>query len=258
MSVQNRQLIHDSNEPFQILPERTRPLFDTTVKTYFKSNKVKSILIHTSYLTRIWKPEVLLPQSKQSLLINSYCNLANRINTKYILVHGPSSPNEFEMFAAGLAWLKDLESNQSNIKFCIEIPAFTKSTFEQLHIDLSFIEDYFQLIVNAGFQIVIDTAHLHSNGLDVSSMIHLLIKFKDNYDWIHLNGNCKPMFTSDKHTTITSNESKIVNVEPLLKTISKLGKICVCEIVYKNRSYWTSLANKYEISLVSKDISENL
>lgn len=270
MSVADKSLLRRAVElnpdvKFQILPEKTRPCVDSSINSYPKLPS-SNILIHASYITRIFNQEAYGFQSKQEFLIKGYIKLARRLGTKYILVHGPSNLAEFRNFSQGLQWLKSVNRTHDPKIFCIEIPAFSKDLHGHGHGKDSgkdsgrgeFITGYLDLIVSMGFQIVLDTAHLHSNGLNAEAISELLVKYSANYDWVHLNGNSRPSFTSDKHTSIISEDSKLLNPELILRTVSKLKKTCVCEIVYKNRSWWESLAEDYRMELVPGIVSENL
>ena len=94
-------------------------------------------------------------------------------------------------------------------------------------------------------------------------MISLLIKYRDHYSFIHLNGNSHKQFTKDKHTIPLNDESidqplnLIENFDKLLNFVSKINVICILELHYKNYEYYKKLAEKYGFELVSEKIHDN-
>ena len=153
------------------------------------------------------------------------------------------------------------------LQICIEMPVFCKSMFSP-NVSLgfngltpknvySFTLSYFETAIKFGFDIVIDTAHLYGNGLTTEEMINVLEMFKNNYKYIHLNGNCRPQFKKDEHTTLTDcpgfKPNLIPNTDLLLTEVAKLmnedNKICISEQKCNNVKYFKSLANKYGFKL---------
>lgn len=261
ISTSNRKFIQTSDEPYQILPSRTTRITQKVINSYLEpTNDKNNILIHTSYITRIWKPDFLLPSSKEEEIVNDFINLAQRIKTKYILIHGPGNVQELNNFCHQISKLKQMFVD-AKLTCCIEMPAFAKEVFTTYEVNYKFIQKYFAYFANNGFEIVIDTAHLYANGLDSDDIIKLLDYFKNAYHWIHLNGNCREKYTSDKHVTITSKDNKMTNVDKLLDFIGQncSDKYCICEIVFNNYNYWSKLVSSHKgLTLCSKSLFLNL
>lgn len=264
-------------QTFQIMPARLGVL---NPFKFSKSTKTSTnILLHTGYDFHPFQPEMFDPLSKQSQLLNSYLETCERIHVDQLLIHGPDQPNSLKYFECGLTILKlyldgfnskliDLNSvqNQNKLQICIEMPAFTKSMYSILKNNIyDFILSYFKTIIDFGFDIVIDTAHLFSNGLNTQEIINALDLFKDNYKYIHLNGNCNPQFKKDKHTTLTDcqgyEKNLIPNPELLLKKASELmnnnNKICISEQKCNDVDYFKKLSKEYGFKLneyITEDI----
>lgn len=244
------------NKTFQIMPTRTKLV---NYKKFKKLNEQTNILLHTGYDVRPWGQEIFSPSSYQLSLINSYITTSEILNVREILIHGPDTLERTEYFTCGLKLLKSLNTS---IPFVIEMPAFCQNMFNDKYFKNKndFIKSYFNTCVNEGFNIVPDTAHLYANGLSTDEIIDILDIFKDNYTFIHLNGNSKPQYKHDKHTTLTPligyESSKIETPEKLLSYISKLNKICISEQKCNNLKYFNDLADKYNFKLI--DIPETL
>jgi hypothetical protein len=276
-------------QTFQIMPARLGILNPFKFKQSTKTNT--NILLHTGYDFHPFQPEMFDPLSKQSQLLNSYLETCERIHVDQLLIHGPDQPNSLKYFECGLTILKlyldsfnsklidSTISSQNTInadsirrnklQICIEMPAFTKSMYSILKDNIyDFILSYFKTIIDFKFDIVIDTAHLFSNGLNTQEIINVLELFKDNYKYIHLNGNCNPQFKKDKHTTLTDcqgyEKNLIPNSELLLKKASELmnnnNKICISEQKCNNVNYFKKLSKEYGFKLneyITEDIITN-
>ena len=270
-------------QTFQIMPARLGVLNPFKFKQSTKTNT--NILLHTGYDFHPFQPEMFDPLSKQSQLLNSYLETCERLHVDQLLIHGPDQPNSLKYFECGLTILKlyldgfnskliDSISSQNTIQrnklqICIEMPAFTKSMYSILKNNIyDFILSYFKTIIDFKFDIVIDTAHLFSNGLNTQEIISILELFKDNYKYIHLNGNCNPQFKKDKHTTLTDcqgyEKNLIPNPELLLKKASELmnnnNKICISEQKCNDVNYFKKLSKEYGFKLneyITEDIITN-
>jgi hypothetical protein len=244
------------DKTFQIMPTRTRIV---NYKKFKPINEPTNILLHTGYDVRPWSQEIFNPSSYQLSLIDSYITTSKILNVKEILIHGPDTPERIEYLISGLKLLKSLNTK---IPFVIEMPAFCQSMFNDQYMNnkYEFIKSYFNTCVTEGFNIVPDTAHLYANGLTTKEIIEILNIFKDDYTFIHLNGNSKPQYKHDKHTTLTPltgyETNKIESSEELLSHVAKLNKICISEQKCNNLKYFTELANKYGFKLI--DIPETL
>ena len=240
------------NKPCQIMPRRTQGLYDiSTINVNANNNK---ILIHTSYITHIWSVKSQEYHSTQWLNLKNYLLLAKKLNSHYILVHGPKSSKEYLEFGNGLQWLQTNFNKYctDGLKIVIEIPAFTKELNQKINNKYKFVDDYLQTIVNAGFDIVLDTAHLYANGLNCREMVALIDKYENNFEWLHLNGNSRPQFTSDEHIFILSKFNKFVSeVDVLLQRIFRLNNcICILESLSNEEDDTSQLSIQYNFTNV--------
>lgn len=260
VSCTNRPYINNLEYPVQIMPMARGYVKDSIAGIYSK-HEPRQLLVHASYPTLVFNARAFEPDNKIEESLKAYFKLCDKIGASHFLVHGPHSSAEYENFELGLKLLKDLHTeSKAAVKICVEMPAFTKEFMKSNEEtkEFKFFEDYFNAIVSYDFEIVIDTAHLWSNGLDTVHMIRLLKNYEDNYTWIHFNGNCRDQFTSDKHTPMFAEDNKIDDVEKLSEECAKLGKICVCEIVYKHQKSWKDFAEKYSFELVPDSVFANL
>lgn len=246
-----------SSQPCQIMPAQRKYMSDSVINTYETINN-KNILIHTSYVTKIFTNNALSSLSKVQYNLKNYVKLAKKIGTKFVLIHGPNSKEEFNNFAKGLQIIKQVFKD-SNIIPCIEIPSFTKSMLEYIeesnNTQLDFIIKYFDFVLkHLNCEIVIDTAHLHANGLNGKEMATLIKKYSDHYSFIHLNGNIKNKFIADVHTPIESKDDKLTYTSDIIESIPK-DKYIISESPCGNWDYWVKLSQKYNLKLV--EFNEN-
>lgn len=244
-----------NTQPYQIVPLHDRFFYKDYLLTLPKCNN-SNILIHASFTTRPFS-------SKQYNLtysnVHGYELIADQLGTKYILFHGPSNPDEYNNYLNGLEFIDKCMHNK---KVCIEIPAFSSALRKLITDYYVFIDEYLNTVIqfnneyrNNQFQIVIDTAHLHANGLDGKEMVKLLCKYKDHYDFIHLNGNIKDKFNPDVHTPIDSINDKITDSWYVLEQVVKLNKICVCETKDGDYEYYDDISNEYGYRIVDRNKS---
>ena len=227
--------------PCQYMPAQRSYLKESQAKPVNK----KDILILTSYVTRPFSKNSLSMISKTFHNLELYHKMSEDI-----LVHGPANPDEYNNFGLGLSFLNKLPNKTIN-----EIPSFSKKLLSTIDDYFKFINDYLDVIVNNGFPIVLDTAHLHANGLNTKEMILLFDKYKNNYKYIHLNGNEKNKFLSDVHCPITSELNKMTHVDLLLKSLPK-DKIIISESPCRDWNYWVDLCKTYKFKLI--DFNESL
>lgn len=270
ISCKDKKFISNLEEPVQIMPMSRGYIKDSILKLYNKYSEKensnydkkldKKLLVHAAYPILIFNSRCFETENKIVDSLKTYFKLCDKIGASHFLVHGPKSTSEYANFELGLKLLKDLQiESKTNVKICIEMPSFTKEFLNSdIDFDFKFFEEYFNLIISFGFEIVLDTAHLWNNGLDTIHMIRLLKNYENDYTWIHFNGNSKEQFTSDKHVPMFSQDNKIQDCEKLIKVCSELGKICVCEIVYKNLSEWKNFAQKYDFNLISETVFEHI
>lgn len=258
LSCGDKKFIDKLDYPAQIMPMARNYIKDSILDLY-KQHESRKLLVHASY--------PILPFSKRAFeadnrivdSIKTYFKLCDKIGASHFLIHGPKSTVEYENFELGLKLLKELyDTMKPNVKICIEMPSFTKEFLKSNELEFKFFEEYFNTIINYDFEIVIDTAHLWSNGVDTTHMLRLLKNYEDNYTWIHFNGNLKPMLTCDQHTPMFADNNLIAEYERLSSECAKLGKICVCEIVYKYAPKWKEFAEKYGFELVPDSCYANM
>ena len=259
------------NQCFQIMPTRTGLLNSCK---YNSNTANTNILLHTGYDFHPFQQEIFNPLSYQAQLLKSYLETCKQLKVNQLLIHGPDQPKNLEFYTAGLtilkSYLNDFNSNSVESKYklqiCIEMPAFCKSMYSILNQSdiYDFTLSYFNEAIKKGFDIVIDTAHLFSNGLETNQIIDILEIFKNNYKFIHLNGNAHGKFKRDKHTTLTPCSNFEPNLIPksnlILEKMSKLmnsGKICISEQKCNNIEYFNKLAKEYNFKL-NETIPANL
>lgn len=253
MSVSDREVLNNLKDfPVQIMPQQQKMLSNTFIRTFPALNKWSESVIHTSYIVKIWNPEICDVASKVALNIKFYCDLASKIKFKRILIHLPSTEKEWNCLDIGMKRMANIFNHvDKNIKVVFEIPAFVKGFAYNLNEYLDRILTY-QCIFNNSFEIVFDTAHLYSNGLEANEMMELINKYKNYVKVIHLNGNIKDKYTSDKHIQIFSDKSKIKNIDNLIKFIAKNGFICISEntTIHETWDKWQEFASRYGFKLI--------
>jgi len=252
--------------PFQILPTQRTPLNYLKFPELTDSLKQNSqFILHTGYDVRPFSKDILSSTSYQHILLKSYILSAKRLfdNSKsQLLIHGPASDVAAQYLTTTLPILKEYSENE-NVNICIEMPAFDKSLNNIVASDnFNFIEEYFKTIIEYGFEIVIDTAHLHSNGLTSEQMVKLLDEFKHKYTFVHLNGNARDMFKKDKHTIFNEignipgfETNKIKNSEILLQYLGKANTICISEQKCDSIEHFTNY-EKYGFNVIKNIPSE--
>ena len=263
VSVADREFINKSSQPFQIMPAipavrsgvataRTGWLTDKMIDSYMKSDIEHNILIHTSYITRVFSSKQLTES-----LLQQYIKLAQKINTKYILVHGPYSSKECEFFDHGLELLQKLTKENPDIKFVVEIPAFTKELIKKTDHILDFIDKYIGKIVKSGFEVVIDTAHTFNNCLSNEEVIGLVKAYNEHITWIHFNGNLNVQASKDRHCPMYDKNNLIQDpikfTQELLKVV-KPTTIFVSETVDNDIKKWIKFCENTGLTLVEKTV----
>lgn len=271
-SVNPRKDFITNRQPYQIFPIQQQFYYEGILKTFPIPSFDNDILIHTSFAT--------LPFSSKQVNsvvsfdnIRGYCKIAKRLRTPYILIHGPANLDGYNNYITGLQNIKDIVDdwcieNDYLIVICIEIPAFASTLKDVMlkYVNINeeiikndaivnkvcyeFIDNYLSQIPKYNFQVVIDTAHLHANGLDGKEMILLLNKYIEYYDFIHLNGNVRDKFKPDKHVQLDSADDKIVDSDIVLSEVAKLGKICICETKDGDYIYYDEISREYGYDLV--------
>ena len=262
-----------NNLTFQIMPTRTGLL--NPYKFDQIQNQKTNIVLHTGYDFHPFQFSLFDVNSYTVQQLKSYLDTCRRLHVDQLLIHGPDQPKYLKYFDSTLtilrAYLDDFNSqNPSPLQICIEMPVFCKSMYvrdsEFVGINpnnvYDFVLSYFNTVIKFGFDIVIDTAHLFGNGLTTNQMIEVMEIFKNNYKYIHLNGNCRPQYSHDKHTTLTPchnyPSNLIPDVQKLLlkvKELMDLGKICISEQKCNSREYFIELSKQYGFKLNSELIN---
>ena len=277
-STNDRQDFLINKSPYQIVPLHDRFFYNEYLDTLPNPEFDNKILIHSSFTTRPFSSKQI-GNKKCNDNLKGYELIANKLRTKYILFHGPANIDDYHNFNDGLS---NIDLNIKDKIICIEIPAFSKAFIDyikqnqiinspsnpsnnsnkQINQPLNpyynFICEYLNTVtsfkpVNNQFQIVLDTAHLHSNGLNGIEIIKLCNEYLNYYDFIHMNGNIKDQFKPDIHTPIDSVNDKIKFSEYVVRNIAKLNKICICETKDGDYEYYQELSEEYGYSIVDKN-----
>lgn len=281
-STNDRQDFLINKSPYQIVPLHDRFFYNEYLDTLPNPEFDNKILIHSSFTTRPFSSKQI-GNKKCNDNLKGYELIANKLRTKYILFHGPANIDDYHNFNDGLS---NIDLNIKDKIICIEIPAFSKafidyikqnqiinspsnpsndsnkqinqSSDQPLNPYYNFICEYLNTVtsfkpVNNQFQIVLDTAHLHSNGLNGIEIIKLCNEYLNYYDFIHMNGNIKDQFKPDIHTPIDSVNDKIKFSEYVVRNIAKLNKICICETKDGDYEYYQELSEEYGYSIVDKN-----
>ena len=278
-STSDREDFLVNKSPYQIVPLHDRFFYNEYLDTLPNPEFDNKILIHSSFTTRPFSSKQI-GNKKCNDNLKGYELIANKLRTKYILFHGPANIDDYHNFNDGLS---NIDLNIKDKIICIEIPAFSKafidyikqsqiinspsnpsnnSDNQQINQPLNpyynFICEYLNTVtsfkpVNNQFQIVLDTAHLHSNGLNGIEIIKLCNEYLNYYDFIHMNGNIKDQFKPDIHTPIDSVNDKIKFSEYVVRNIAKLNKICICETKDGDYEYYQELSEEYGYSIVDKN-----
>ena len=281
-STSDREDFLVNKSPYQIVPLHDRFFYNEYLDTLPNPEFDNKILIHSSFTTRPFSSKQT-GNKKCNDNLKGYEFIANKLRTKYILFHGPANIDDYHNFNNGLS---NIDLNIKDKIICIEIPAFSKafidyikqnqiinspsnpsnnsnkqinqSSNQPLNPYYNFICEYLNTVtsfkpVNNQFQIVLDTAHLHSNGLNGIEIIKLCNEYLSYYDFIHMNGNIKDQFKPDIHTPIDSVNDKIKFSEYVVRNIAKLNKICICETKDGDYEYYQELSEEYGYSIVDKN-----
>lgn len=285
-STSDREDFLVNKSPYQIVPLHDRFFYNEYLDTLPNPEFDNKILIHSSFTTRPFSNKQI-GNKKCNDNLKGYELIANKLRTKYILFHGPANIDDYHNFNDGLS---NIDLNIKDKIICIEIPAFSKAFIDYIKQNpinnspsnpsnnsnqqinqssnqpsnqplnpyYNFICEYLNTVtsfkpVNNQFQIVLDTAHLHSNGLNGIEIIKLCNEYLSYYDFIHMNGNIKDQFKPDIHTPIDSVNDKIKFSEYVVRNIAKLNKICICETKDGDYEYYQELSEEYGYSIVDKN-----
>lgn len=263
MSVSgNKEFMESITFPIQIMPLTNAKLTDKIINNYpIIKNNYESV-IHTSYITRVFKESIDDKNNDDRYNVKQYIILGERINYKNILLHLPDTINTWENLGRGISALSEI-FNESKCRLLLEMPAFKKGFIDYLKSEMpnkndSYIYYYIESVLkfkkyfNNPFQLVFDTAHLFANGFDSEEQASILEKYKNEDYIIHLNGNEYPMYHSDKHVPIYSQKNKMKNTDKLLNYLSDQKKLLIAEITGEHGDWksWEELCNIYNFDLI--------
>lgn len=239
------------NYPVQIIPYSRTRINEREIICYPKLEKNIGGVVHVAYLCHPFGKK--FEQFENINMLRTYRQLCERISYNF-LCHGPSNMFEMDNLARGMSVIRDVFKGFSQ-KVIIEVPAFNSG----MRMD---IDEYIQKIVDEfpedGFEICIDTAHLHANGCDSTKIIETCKKFSKYISTIHLNGNANEQFKTDLHTEIFNEKSKLKNIKEMMTFFKESGYLMIAEVRRAEFGYndWKTFADSYGIEIV--EFSEKL
>lgn len=272
ISVSDHKL--PENIPYQIMPTTRGYLTLDAVMKYAEINN-EDIVIHVNYIMRPFSDNAVVTRSKCFEQLSLYAILANRLNCRHILIHLPSSLSEFNNYIKGMQTIIDaIYTHQKYTgEVLLEISAWTKTLVDYLKrmTDGSYREMfkvYITPIIEAlkstkhPIKIIIDTAHIYNNGCttyDDYIFTYNTLKLHLS-DYIHLNGNVKPPFTSDEHIPFFTSTGNHMNTgftqyTKMLSHVFSNFRVCICENSfgkYPVLEQYYKFASKNKLSIIPK------
>jgi len=262
-SVSDKNNLTTITDPYQIMPATQNMISDKTISNYPTNYSNENLLLHMNYITRIFKSSAIEYNSRERYSLKQYVKLAKRLGTKDILIHMPCSRDELNNLGNGFKLIQD-EIIKQGMNIHLEITAWNKDLMAELDIKHNDAKEYicnylteiikYYDVLRAPEQcfIVIDTAHLYSNGCSVDDMIYIIDKFKGKIKYIHMNGNNKPQYTSDTHAPLFTDANRIQQWDKLSRYCAKLGVICITENNKFGAEWddWKKYAEEYGFKLV--------
>lgn len=260
-STVNKEELSKLNCPFQIMPGGRNSLSSKQIDEFIDM-KNPNILIHSSYITRPFSSDIT---NITRINLRNYATLAHKLGTKDVLIHMPSSVMELTNFVNGLACInKELIDNGC---IChLETNPLTKDLFKYLSMNKDNAFDKYENYVEAiwesipkkyikNYRIVVDTAHLHANGLNTEEMIRFMDKWKEQIKYVHFNGNANTIFTRDLHVPMYMNKNQLKEVNKLAEHLYKEKLIGIAEDSTVKGSYegWVEFCEKYKLRLVENN-----
>ena len=260
-SVSDKKELAAATQPLQIMPATINYIKDADIDKYTDINN-PNILIHLNYITRMFSSHGLEKDSSVRYSLRQYGKLATKIGTKNILIHMPKTLQEWNNFVLGYKIIHD-ELISKGFKIHFEITAWSKDLHAYFTKDKDrqlVISEYYERLLevantyNDTVYIVIDTAHMFANGCSEDDIIATLQKYSNRIEYLHWNGNIRPMFSTDSHVPIFSSSS-LMTFDKISQYVASLGKICVCEITKDGEKYqkWVEYANKYGFDIVKEN-----
>jgi hypothetical protein len=204
--------------------------------------------VHMNYTTKIFKPESERIDSFARQSIKSYLSFIKLIGATHLLFHLPENDREYENKEVGMKILNEEVYKfiyPHTINLLLETPVFSRSLrLELLRLinhgmavdpkEEDYLMNCFYLdtlipYFPIGAKLVIDTAHLWSNGLNSDEIVNIIEKYKEHIALIHLNGNDRPKYTRDRHVAFFSPMNRIKKFGLIINTIIKHTFLCICE-----------------------------
>lgn len=215
---------------FQVMPEAQKYITESYIQSAISLKPSKSV-IHTSYITRPFSAMSFCKPSKIFINLLRYVELGKKMGINHILIHSPSTTSEWLSFGTAIANMSVIP----DVTWLLEMPSLSKDLREYLYTDtpIKGLKHMYNEMFKAldkypkKFQIVLDTAHMHANGLTGDEQVDL-IKHLPTMSYIHLNGNPRAMYASDEHVPMYDKSNKIV-YDTLCKFISSLDIVCFAE-----------------------------
>jgi endonuclease IV len=245
--VTDKKNLASIHNPIQIMPSTTHTLSEKILEEYKQANKNNpDILIHINYICKIFSSSAVPENSLARLVIKQYKQLADSLNTKRLLFHLPSTANEMDNINIGFSILSE---ELDDYKIYLEMPSWTSLLRKMTNKETYFreIEKYYN---PKNQQILLDTAHLFSNGYTNSEMINFFEKYP--CDYCHLNGNKNSVGTTDSHVAIYSPNSKWIYYDEVCKYLANSKRICVVEMTKKEFDWkdWEDFAKQFKFNIV--------
>ena len=259
-STSNKEELASLKCPFQIMPGGRSSLSSKLIEE-FKPMENSNILIHSSYITRPFSSEI---SNITRINLRNYSTLAHKLGTKDILVHMPSSVMELTNFVNGLECInKEVVDNGC---IChLETNPLSKDLFQYMEITKKNAYDKYDEYVEAlwtsipkkyqsHYRIVVDTAHLHANGLSTEDMLKFMTKWRKHIKYLHFNGNANAIFTRDLHVPMYMERNKLTDTDALAKYLVDEDLIGIAEDSTVKGSYddWNKYCKKHGLKLVPK------
>ena len=259
-STSDRHALAQLKCPFQIMPGGHKCLSAAELATFEEMNN-DSILIHMNYITRPFSNDI---SAVTKLNIKNCVKLAHRLGTRHILVHMPSNISEYNAYVVGLDFLLKEVCDKGCI-LQLETNPLSKELRNYLEIDkgnaaMKYYEYTNRLLASIpkkykdSVHIVVDTAHLFSNGLLGEDMPAYIQRYLNIIDFIHLNGNLNSILTRDNHVPMYDSRNRIDSIDDLMDYLSSIKRILVTENSTEKGDYkhWQSFCKKYELTLVAE------
>ena len=257
-STVDKDKLSKIDEPFQIMPGGRSSLSNQQISE-FEDMKNENILIHSSYITR---PFSSIISNITRINLRNYTILARKLGTKDILIHMPSSLSDLTNFTTGLECI-DKEVIDNGCICHLETNPLTKDLFRHLDMNKDNAYEKYDYYMEAimesipkkyigSYRIVIDTAHLHANGLSTDEMIRLMDKWKKYIKYVHFNGNDNGIFTRDLHVPMYMERNKLKDTDKLASYLAKNNLIGIAEdsTIKGDYDQWKQYCDSHDLKLV--------